>query len=271
MIPPFYSDGSTVEKARAFWNTFERATVGLDETLRLHAFRGRLRGKSGEEWWLHSNINDFETLRIRFYSQFVCLTPLQAMERLRTAQRARGMSAEVWGDWVSGICDDAQCSDPLMRYQYFLAGMRNSKWKAMLSTTMVNSIQQAVTILLYQNMHLPVEDDADFADMIASENPTEDMVTLQMMQMLQQNKNMIMQQQEFAWDPHLQEGTAFAATMYESQAAPGLQNASIGTLASVPPTDHYASQCSTEPAFQEMMTQRAQANVLAERKLLAQQ
>ncbi|KAE9108480.1 hypothetical protein PF010_g11896 [Phytophthora fragariae] len=141
----------------------------------------------------------------------------------------------------------------------------------MLSTTMVNSIQQAVTILLYQNMHLPVEDDADFADMIASENPTEDMVTLQMMQMLQQNKNMIMQQQEFAWDPHLQEGTAFAATMYESQAAPGLQNASIGTLASVPPTDHYASQCSTEPAFQEMMTQRAQANVLAERKLLAQQ
>ncbi|KAE9010898.1 hypothetical protein PR003_g15512 [Phytophthora rubi] len=94
---------------------------------------------------------------------------------------------------------------------------------------------------------------------------------MQMMQMLQQNQNMIMQQQEFACDPHLQEGTAFAAAMYESQAAPGLQNASIGTLASVPPMDHYASQCSAEPAFQEMMTQRAQANGLTEGQLLAQQ
>ncbi|KAE9010896.1 hypothetical protein PR003_g15513 [Phytophthora rubi] len=158
MIPPFYSDGSTVEKARAFWNTFERATVGLDETLRLSAFRERLRGKSGEEWWLHSKITDFMTLQIRFYNQFVCLTPLQVMERLSTAKRTRGMSADVWGDWISGICDDAQCFDPSMRYQYFLAGLRNSEWKAVLSTMTMNSIQQAVTVLLYMNMHLPVED-----------------------------------------------------------------------------------------------------------------
>ncbi|KAE9256092.1 hypothetical protein PF002_g2025 [Phytophthora fragariae] len=40
MIQPFYSDESTVEKARAFWNAFERATVGLEEQLRLSAFRG---------------------------------------------------------------------------------------------------------------------------------------------------------------------------------------------------------------------------------------
>ncbi|KAE9016528.1 hypothetical protein PR002_g13636 [Phytophthora rubi] len=136
------------------------------------------------------------TLQIRFYNRFVCLTPLQAMERLSTAKRTRGMSAEVWGNWISGICDDAQCFDPLMRYQYFLAGLRNSEWKAMLSTTMVTSIQQAVTILLYHNMHLPVEDDADFEDEIASETPNDDLVNMQMIQILQQNQNLIMQQQQ---------------------------------------------------------------------------
>ncbi|KAG4226059.1 hypothetical protein PC116_g25527 [Phytophthora cactorum] len=29
MFQPFYSDGSSVEKARTFWEAFERATVGL--------------------------------------------------------------------------------------------------------------------------------------------------------------------------------------------------------------------------------------------------
>ncbi|KAG3073912.1 hypothetical protein PI125_g22140 [Phytophthora idaei] len=39
MIQPFYSENATVEKAKSFWNAFERATVGLDEQLRLSAFR----------------------------------------------------------------------------------------------------------------------------------------------------------------------------------------------------------------------------------------
>ncbi|KAE8904682.1 hypothetical protein PF005_g3491 [Phytophthora fragariae] len=250
MIPPFYSDSSTMEKARSFWNPLGRATVDLDETLRLNAFRGRLRGNSGEEWWLHSKISDLETLQIRCHSQFVCLTPQRSMDRLSTMKRTRGMSAEVWGDWISGICDDAQCFDPLTRYQYFLDGLRNSEWKTMPSTTMVNSIQQAVTILLYQNTHLPVEDDADFADIIASEIPTEDMVT---MQMLQQNQNMIIQQQKVTWGLHYHEGTAFASAAYERHTPQDQQNASISAPTSVPPTDHYVSRCSST-AFQEMAT-----------------
>ncbi|KAE9120094.1 hypothetical protein PF006_g18209 [Phytophthora fragariae] len=63
MVQPFNSKNSTVDKARAFWDAFERATVGLDESLRLSAFRECLKGKPGEEWWMDSKIEDFETLR----------------------------------------------------------------------------------------------------------------------------------------------------------------------------------------------------------------
>ncbi|GMF31419.1 unnamed protein product [Phytophthora fragariaefolia] len=34
MIQPFYSENATVDETRAFWDAFERATVGLDESLR---------------------------------------------------------------------------------------------------------------------------------------------------------------------------------------------------------------------------------------------
>ncbi|KAE9016521.1 hypothetical protein PR002_g13634 [Phytophthora rubi] len=181
------------------------------------------------------------------------------------------MSAEVWGDWISGICDDAQCFDPLMRYQYFLAGLRNSEWKTVLSTTMVSSVQQAVTVLLYMNMHLPVEDDSDFADEIASETPTKDMITLPMMQTLQQNQNMMLQQHELTRGLHSLEGTAFASAAYERDAPPGMPNALMSTPASVSRTDYYDAQCSAVPACQEMMAQSAQANMRTEGQLLAQQ
>ncbi|OWY92791.1 hypothetical protein PHMEG_00038059, partial [Phytophthora megakarya] len=81
------------------------------------------------------------------------------IERLRNAKRSKGMSAEVWGDVISNLCDAAQVTDPQMRYQYFLAGLRNKEWKAALQTTMVNDIPRAVMTLLYKNMHLPNEDD----------------------------------------------------------------------------------------------------------------
>ncbi|ETM30640.1 hypothetical protein L914_21684, partial [Phytophthora nicotianae] len=93
-------------------------------------------------------INDFETTRTRFHNQFVCQTPLQLIERLQTTKRFKGMSAEVWGDQVSSLCDAAQCFDPQMRYEYFLSGLRNSEWKAALATTKVNSIPEAVAVLL---------------------------------------------------------------------------------------------------------------------------
>ncbi|GMF41873.1 unnamed protein product [Phytophthora fragariaefolia] len=48
MIPPFYSENSTVEKARAFWNSFYCATVGLVEPLRLSTFRDCSRARLAE-------------------------------------------------------------------------------------------------------------------------------------------------------------------------------------------------------------------------------
>lgn len=45
MIQPFYSDDATVEKARPFRVTFERATLGMNATFRLSAFRDFVMGK----------------------------------------------------------------------------------------------------------------------------------------------------------------------------------------------------------------------------------
>eukprot|EP00644_Phytophthora_capsici_P019605 jgi/Phyca11/133833/e_gw1.800.1.1 len=115
MIQPFYSDNSSVDKARTFWSAFERATEGLEDSIRLSAFRECLKGKTGEEWWTYSQINDFATLKTRFHNQFICQTPLQMIERLKTAKRSRGMSAEVWADLISSLCDEALYFDPEMR------------------------------------------------------------------------------------------------------------------------------------------------------------
>ncbi|POM71418.1 Hypothetical protein PHPALM_12023 [Phytophthora palmivora] len=164
MLQPFYSDDTTAERAGSFWDAFERATMGLDDALQLSAFRECLKGKAGEQWWVHSRIDDFDTLKTRFYNQFICQTPQQRIELLKKTTRSRGMSAEVWGDLISRLCDDARCYDSDMRYQYFLSGLRNREWKATLSNAMVDSIPQAVTVLLYKNMYLPVENDADFED-----------------------------------------------------------------------------------------------------------
>ncbi|POM80442.1 Hypothetical protein PHPALM_1723 [Phytophthora palmivora] len=143
MLQPFYSENSTVDKTRSFWDEFERAKLGLSDTLHL---------------------SDFETLRTRFQNQFICQTPKQMIERLKTMKRSRRMSAEAWRDLISGLCDAAQCYDPQMRYQYVLAGLWNKDGRAALSTTMVNSILQAVAVLLYKNMHLPIEDESEFAN-----------------------------------------------------------------------------------------------------------
>lgn len=80
-----------------------RATEGLDEQLRLRAFRECLKGKPGTDWWTNSKIEDFATLRVRFYNQFICLAPLQMIERLKNTKRSRGTSAEVWDDVVQGL------------------------------------------------------------------------------------------------------------------------------------------------------------------------
>ncbi|OWY98810.1 hypothetical protein PHMEG_00030327 [Phytophthora megakarya] len=193
MLQPFHSDNTTVDKARSFWDAFERATMGLNDVLRLSVFRERLKGKPGEEWWMYSHIEDFMTLKTRFHNQFICQTPQQMIERLKNTKRSRGMSAEVWGDLISGLCDAAHCYDPQMRYQYFLAGFRNKEWRSALATTMVNSIPQAVAVLLYKNMHLPVEDDSEFRDELPSSTTNENAMMQKMLELMESNQ--VLQQQ----------------------------------------------------------------------------
>ncbi|ETN06451.1 hypothetical protein PPTG_13775 [Phytophthora nicotianae INRA-310] len=171
MIQPFYSDVSLVEKKKTFWEAFERTTKGLSEPLRLSAFR--------------------ET---RFHNQFVFQTPLQMIERLKTTKRSKGMSAEVWGDQISSLCDGAQYFNPQMRYQYFLSGLRNSERKADLATTMANSISEAVAVLIYKNMQLPVEDESEFENALQKDGGFARAMVRQVMGMAQQTQNLFMQQ-----------------------------------------------------------------------------
>ncbi|KAE9198288.1 hypothetical protein PF004_g19581 [Phytophthora fragariae] len=127
------------------------------------------------------------------------------------------MPAEVWCDLIQGLCDEAQCFGPRMRYHYFLSGLRNKEWKTALSTAMVNSIQQTVDVLLYKNMDIPVKDDADFADVVASTSKNAGEGTL-LTQMLQVNQSLILQQQrELAQSPRR---SNYAATAFENAAPP---------------------------------------------------
>ncbi|POM74055.1 Retrovirus-related Pol Polyprotein [Phytophthora palmivora] len=205
--------------------------MGLDDALRLSAFRECLKGKTGEQWWAHSRIDAFDTLKTRFYNQFICQTPQQRIELLKKTTRSRGMSAEVWGDLISRLCDDARCYDSDMRYQYFLSGLRNREWKATLSNAMVDSIPQAVTVLLYKNMHLPVENDADFEDSPQSKSSEN--------AMMQQTQNLLaqqQQQQQYAQIGVPQNATpTIAVAHYED---PAFENASttVATVASETPT-----------------------------------
>ncbi|OWZ20839.1 hypothetical protein PHMEG_0004701 [Phytophthora megakarya] len=87
---------------------------------------------------------------------------IEMIERLKNANRSKGMSDEVLADVIFNLCDAAQVVNPQMRYQHFLAGLRNSEWKTTLQTTMVNDIPRAVITLLYRNMHFPTEDEFEF-------------------------------------------------------------------------------------------------------------
>ncbi|KAG6954353.1 hypothetical protein JG688_00012404 [Phytophthora aleatoria] len=66
MIQSFYSDKSTVEKSQSFWNASVKANTCLNETARLSVFRECLKGKTGENRWMYSPINEFETPRRGF-------------------------------------------------------------------------------------------------------------------------------------------------------------------------------------------------------------
>ncbi|GMF61004.1 unnamed protein product [Phytophthora fragariaefolia] len=142
------------------------------------------------------------------------------------------MSAEVWGDLIPSLCDAAQCYDPEMRYQYSLSDLRNKEWKAVLATTMVNSIPHAVAVLLFKNMHLPIDDDSEFAEDAASKLASENSMMQQMLTMMQQTQNLLVQQQQqqMARPPRSpRQTTAVAVAYYQPDLPEGR-----GTVNAVP-------------------------------------
>ncbi|GMF45766.1 unnamed protein product [Phytophthora fragariaefolia] len=190
MIQPFYSDSASVDKARTFWNAFVRATEGLDDALRLNPSPDDITLKDDEAF--------------------------------------EGMSAEVWGDLISSLCDAAQCYDAEMRYQYFLSGLRNKEWRAVLATTMVNSIPHAVAVLLFKNMHLPIDDDSEFAEEVATKPASESSMMQQMLTMMQQTQNLLVQQQQqhMARPPRSPRQSMAIAAAYDQPELPEQLNAS---------------------------------------------
>ncbi|KAI9981035.1 hypothetical protein PInf_010389 [Phytophthora infestans] len=164
VIVPLYSVTASSERAAAFWRSFEKFTMCMDDQLRLTAFEQCLKGKKGQEWWYNSRIHSFESLRSRFHNRFVCLTPAQTWPRLKTATRKRGESAEEWGDRLETICDALNLPEPRMRYEFFLEGIRNKQMRAVLNGNMIGSIEQACRILLFKNLHLPIEEDDEFPE-----------------------------------------------------------------------------------------------------------
>jgi hypothetical protein len=85
VIVPFHSESASSERAAAFWRSLEKCTFGMDDQMRLTAFEQCLKGKVGLEWWYNSQIDSFEALRVRFHNRFICQTPAQLWNQLKTA------------------------------------------------------------------------------------------------------------------------------------------------------------------------------------------
>ncbi|EGZ18958.1 hypothetical protein PHYSODRAFT_501060 [Phytophthora sojae] len=159
VIVPFHSDSATCERAAAFWRSFEKCTVGINAQMRLTAFEQCLKGKVGQEWWYNSKTDGFEALRVWFHNRFICQTPAQLWNRLKTAKQNKGKSAEEWGDRIPTMYEALNYNEPRMQFEFFLDGLRNKQMKAMLNSSMVTSIPEACALLLYKNLHLPVEEE----------------------------------------------------------------------------------------------------------------
>ncbi|ETN02841.1 hypothetical protein PPTG_15800 [Phytophthora nicotianae INRA-310] len=61
------------------------------------------------------------------------------------------------------MCEALNYHEPRMRYEFFLDGLRNKQMKTVLNASMVTSIPEACALLLYKNLHLPVEEEDEFA------------------------------------------------------------------------------------------------------------
>ncbi|EGZ29600.1 hypothetical protein PHYSODRAFT_323105 [Phytophthora sojae] len=158
VLPVFYSDTATMEKARDFWELFEAHTAHLPDQSRLLVFRQKLKGRPAERWWNNSTIKTFATLKVRFHNQFLSRTADELCERLQTTKRERGESVEEWGDRVSDLCDSMDYPNPQMRYQLFRRWLRNKHMLATLDSGPARDIPEACEWLLAKEMSRPIEE-----------------------------------------------------------------------------------------------------------------
>ncbi|KAI9991779.1 hypothetical protein PInf_017140 [Phytophthora infestans] len=87
VVPVFYLNTATAEKARDFWGLFE-AHTGPSRPAQ------RLKGREAERWWGNSSIRTFSTLKVRFHNQFLRRTADELWERLEITRREKGESGE---------------------------------------------------------------------------------------------------------------------------------------------------------------------------------
>jgi len=95
------------------------------------------------------------------------------------------------------MCDALNYNEPRMRFEFFLDGLRNKQMRAMLNSSMVTSIPEACALLLYKNLHLPVEEDGEFVSDGTSraESKEASSTQSQMLLQLQQLNQRLMQPQ----------------------------------------------------------------------------
>ncbi|KAG2912396.1 hypothetical protein PC115_g12320 [Phytophthora cactorum] len=206
VIVPFYSDTATSERAAAFWRSFEKCAYGMDGQMGLTAFAQCLKGK----------------------------TPVQLWNRLKAAKRNRGESAEEWGDRIATMCEALSYYDPRMRYEFFLDGLSNKQIRAVPNASMVTLIREACTLLLYKYLHLPVEEQDEFAGdgTLPSSTSSSTSTQSQMFQLLQQMNQMMLKQQQGS-GTHRGFVTAVAPTAPQASGVPtsdGNANANLGPL-----------------------------------------
>ncbi|KAI9985214.1 hypothetical protein PInf_004539 [Phytophthora infestans] len=127
VLPVFYSDTATVEKARGLWELFEVHTEGLPDRSRLLVLRQRLKGQEAERWWGNSSIRTLSMRKDRFHNQFLRRTADEVWDRLEATRREKGESVEEWGDFVSDLCESSDYPNPQMRCQLLYRGLRNKR------------------------------------------------------------------------------------------------------------------------------------------------
>ncbi|KAG1683246.1 hypothetical protein DVH05_004027 [Phytophthora capsici] len=203
VLPMFYSDTATVEKARDFWELFEAHTGQLPDRERLLVFRQKLKGREAERWWGNSRIKTFATLKVRFHNQFLSRTTDELWERLHHTKRQRGESVEEWGDRVTDLCDSLEYPNQKLRFNLFCRGLGNKRMQAALDSSPARDIPEACEWLMFKEMHRPAEEDDDFSDGQPSQGRT-NQATASVDALTQQLQTFMQQQQQ--WQQQLMEG-----------------------------------------------------------------